>query len=257
MSANPQLAAKNFYWQPNVKTIMLVVVCTPFLMALGMWQLSRAEEKRVIESRFQYNQQASPMQAADLYEKGDWQYRPAWLRGTLDPAKRVFLDNRVRHNRAGYEILEVLTLPNDDHRVLVNRGWFPAPLDRNKLPTPPSVHETIQLRGFLYRNLPGGYVLDDGITKPEQWPVRLGWISVERASELFNMPFHTYQLRLDRDSAAALETGWPTVAVQPHKHTAYAVQWFTMAFVLLVMGVFASSNLGSCIKSFFRRRPHD
>ena len=43
------------------------------------------------------------------------------------------------------------------------------------------------------------------------------------------------------------------VAVQPEKHTAYAVQWFVMAAVLLVMTLIANSNVGSWIKQF--RRP--
>jgi surfeit locus 1 family protein len=109
------------------------------------------------------------------------------------------------------------------------------------------------LRGFLYHNLRGGYRLDDQITVVLQWPSRVGWISVERAEELFGEPFYEYQLRLDSDSIGALETGWVTVAVQPEKHTAYAVQWFVMAAVLLVMTLIANSNVGSWIKQF--RRP--
>jgi cytochrome oxidase assembly protein ShyY1 len=106
----------------------------------------------------------------------------------------------------------------------------------------------VQLRGSLYRNLRGGYRLDDGIKKIREWPTRVGWISVERAEELYDEEFYFYQLRLDSDSIGALDTGWVTVAVQPEKHIGYAVQWFAMALVLMIMTLIANSNFGSWIK---------
>ena len=106
----------------------------------------------------------------------------------------------------------------------------------------------MQLRGALYQTL-GGYRLDDGISRVAQWPVRVGWISAARAEELFGEPFAPYQLRLDQSSLGALQTGWATVSVQPAKHTGYAVQWFVMAVVLLIMTVIANSNLADRPKS--------
>ncbi|MDE0840926.1 MAG: SURF1 family protein [Porticoccaceae bacterium] len=253
MTTDPQLPVDKFCWQPNVKLALLVAFLLPSLIVLGFWQLSRADEKRAIVAHFDRNQQSKPALVGDLSGTADMQYRLAWLRGELDPKRRIFLDNRVRHNRPGYEVLEVLTLEDSGVRVLVNRGWVAAPLDRNKLSTVVSVSGSAQFRGFLYRNLPGSFILDDGVTVPDDWPVRLGWISVERASAVFQQLFYDYQLRLDRDSPGALETGWPTVAVQPEKHTAYAVQWFTMAAVLVVMAVSAMSNLTSWLAAFLQR----
>jgi len=42
--------------------------------------------------------------------------------------------------------------------------------------------------------------------------------------------------------------------VQPSKHTGYAVQWFAMALVLLIMAVIANSNLADWLK---QRRNQD
>jgi cytochrome oxidase assembly protein ShyY1 len=132
--------------------------------------------------------------------------------------------------------------------LLVNRGWVPASLDRRQLPEVESITDVAEFRGVLYRQLPGGYRLDDGIVEIKDWPSRIGWISVERAQTLFDTLFYSYQLRLDSESVGALDTGWPTVAVQPEKHTGYAVQWFIMAAVLLIMTVVANSNIGSMLK---------
>jgi cytochrome oxidase assembly protein ShyY1 len=109
------------------------------------------------------------------------------------------------------------------------------------------VTATVQLRGSLYQSL-GGYHLDDGIGLVSQWPARVGWVSAARAKELYGEDFFPYQLRLDQDSPGALQTGWATVSVQPAKHTGYAVQWFVMALVLLLMTVIANSNLAEWLK---------
>ena len=258
MDQDPQSSVQQFHWQPNKKLLVLVFFLFPLLILLGVWQLDRADEKSAIVAAFSANQQAAPADVKALLAGGNQQYRSAWLTGALDSSRQIVLDNRVKNGRPGYEILEPMSVKGLEadglpQAMLVNRGWVPAPLDRSQLPEVEPVVGEVQVRGFLYHNLRGGYRLDDQITVVRQWPSRVGWISVERAEELFGEPFYEYQLRLDSDSVGSLETGWVTVAVQPEKHTAYAVQWFVMAAVLLVMTLIANSNVGSWIKQF--RRP--
>lgn len=219
----------------------------PLLVTLGFWQLDRADEKQRIVEQYRTNQQAPPATVATLNAEDSLQYRSAWLKGQLDAERRLILDNRVKNGRPGYEILEPLTVVGLDKTILVNRGWVPASLDRTQLPQVEPVIGEVQLRGSLYQTL-GGYRLDDGIGLVKQWPARVGWVSAARAETLFGETFFAYQLRLDQDSAGALQTGWPTVAVQPAKHTGYAVQWFAMALVLIIMTIIANSNLADWLK---------
>ena len=253
MNQDPQFSREKFEWELNAKIIIFSLVLFPVLVLLGFWQVDRAEEKRSIVNEFRTNQQAPPATSDDLFDDQNHQYRSAWLTGEMDGKRRIFLDNRVKYGRPGYEVIESMMLsgPVPDGRrqlVLVNRGWMAAPLDRRTLPEVDSVVGDVQLRGVLYHNLRGGYRLDDGVKVVSEWPSRVGWISVERASELFGDEFYAYQLRLDADSIGALDTGWVTVAVQPEKHTGYAFQWFAMAVVLLLMTLIANSNFSSWIK---------
>jgi cytochrome oxidase assembly protein ShyY1 len=254
MKQDPQFSSKIFEWQPNVKIIVFSTLLFPLLIALGFWQLERAEEKRAILKEFNLNQQLPPATFEDLTPGENHQYRSIRMTGKLDGDRRVFLDNRVKYGKPGYEVIEAMTVSEFSFKgkqqlVLVNRGWVPASLDRRILPSIDDIKGDLKLRGTLYRNLRGGYRLDDGIIKIKEWPSRIGWISTDRAEDLFGNEFFAYQLRLDRDSPGALDTGWVTVAVQPEKHTGYAVQWFVMAIVLLVMTLFANSNVGSWNKS--------
>ena len=60
MKLNPQFYANKFEWQPNVKIIVFSLLLFPLLLALGFWQLERAEEKREILKEFNLNQQLPP-----------------------------------------------------------------------------------------------------------------------------------------------------------------------------------------------------
>lgn len=247
MNTEPQYSTQGFHWQPNKNLLLLSLCLFPLLIALGLWQLDRADEKQRILNQYNANQQASPAGAEALHSQTNLQYRSAWLEGELDANRRIILDNRVANGKPGYEILEALTVAGMEQKILVNRGWVPASLDRSILPQIEAVKGQVQFRGALYQTL-GGYRLDDGITQAAEWPARVGWISAERAETLFAESFFSHQLRLDQDSPGALQTGWATVSVQPAKHTGYAVQWFAMAMVLLIMTVIANSNLADWLK---------
>lgn len=246
-----QLNSNKFRWQWNVKIVLFALCFLPLLVSLGFWQLERAEEKRGILEQYSLNRQSAPAGLVELESSDSLQYRPARLTGRLDAEKQILLDNRVRHGLPGYEVFSVLTIEGTEKQVLVNRGWVQAALDRTILPEVPTIEGEIQLQGSLYRSLKGGFQLDDGIHRVEHWPVRVGWISVERAELLLQESFYPYQLRLDRDSLGALETGWPTVSIQPEKHIGYAVQWFLLALTLIILTVLANSNLAGWLKQRF------
>ena len=238
-----------FKWQPNAKLLVFSVLMMPFLLSLGLWQLDRADEKQQIVDRHAVNQQLPPVTSAEEFAADrDHQYRLAWIRGTVDNQRTIILDNKVKNRRPGYEILQSVQVSGLTKKLLINRGWTEASLDRGILPTISPIEGEVQLRGYLYHVFKGGYRLDDGIGQVKDWPSRVGWATVERAEELFGESFMPYQLRLDQDSVGALKTGWTTVAVQPEKHIGYAVQWFAMAITLLIMTIIANSNVVSWLK---------
>lgn len=248
MTSQPQKKL-TFEWQPNSKILLFSALFLPLLLILGYWQLLRADEKQEIVNQYQTNRQQPSLTDAQMLDNGqDYQYRQAAIQGEADNERVIILDNRVKYGRPGYEVLQAVTISGSAKKLLINRGWVPADLNRSILPVIPSLTGNIQLRGYLYRTLKGGYRLDDGVRNLAQGPSRVGWITVERAEQLFGESFYPYQLRLDSDSVGALETGWPTVSIYPEKHTAYAVQWFAMAVTLFILTLIANSNLISFIR---------
>ena len=255
MKLGHQLNTNKFRWQLNVRLVASSFLLFPILIALGLWQLERASEKMAILEKYDKSRSKKISNIAMLNEDLDLQYRPAFINGTLISDQRIFLDYKVKYGKPGYEIYEHLVFKdlNDslERRLLVNRGWVQAPLNREILPDVKSIKSYEKYKGTLYKKLKGGIFLDDGITSPDLWPVRLGSIDVVRAQEIFRAQnFFKYQLRLDQGSVGALDASWETVSVNPSKHFGYAVQWFAMSFVLLIMTFVANSN----VIEWFRHR---
>ena len=247
-----------FQWSIMPKLMLFSVLLFPLLVYLGFWQLERAEEKAAIIERYDNNRSKKIANITDLDDKSDLQYRPAFVNGTLISDQRIFLDYKVKNGKPGYEVYEHLVFKDlhdrTDKALLVNRGWIQASLNREILPDVKSIESVQKYKGTLYKRLKGGIFLDDGITSPKFWPVRLGSIDTERAQNIFESPsFFKYQLRLDQGSVGALDASWETVSVQPSKHIGYAVQWFVMSVVLLIMTFVANSNVIAWVTSRLMR----
>ena len=240
-----------FAWQWNWKILLFALLFLPITIRLGFWQLSRAEEKQALLETHQ-QRKASPVVAFDqLPDAADHQYLRVAAQGQYDNRSTLLLDNRVRRGRPGYEVVSIFRTAGG-RTVLVNRGWVAAALDRTILPEVSRVQGPVTLSGYLYRS-PGKQVM----LAEEHWQADRALQIVQNAapdvaSEQLGERFYGYQLRLDKSAPGALQTGWHLVNVQPGKHTGYAVQWFAIAALLVLLSVLANSNLATVWRS--RRR---
>lgn len=235
-----------FQWQWNWKILLFVAFFLPVTVNLGFWQLDRADEKQQLLETYHQRRIAHPVALDKLPDTTDQLYVRVKVTGEYDNRNPLLLDNRVRHGRPGYELINPFKTV-DGQWVLVNRGWIASGLDRQVLPQITEVSGTVALSGYLYRSLGKQIMLGE-----DNWALGDGVKVVQNAdpetvSKKLARNFFDYHLRLNADSPGALETGWIIVNVQPGKHTGYAVQWFALAIALIILSIFASSNLGSVI----------
>ena len=97
MKPKGRLYPIKFKWQLNVKIIVLSLFLFPILIALGFWQLERADEKTAILDRYEKNRSKQLVDIVELDDETDLQHRPAFITGTLIGAQRVFLDYKVKY----------------------------------------------------------------------------------------------------------------------------------------------------------------
>ena len=67
-------------WLPSLMVLLLL----PGLLALGVWQLQRGEEKRALLNSFEARRQAEPISLEQLEPMRDPAYRRVQLRGHFD-----------------------------------------------------------------------------------------------------------------------------------------------------------------------------
>ncbi len=242
MSTEPNISLR---WQINFKIVLFAVIFFPITLMAGFWQLSRAEEKRDMLDEQSARSNLPPIAVTDLDLAHAQNYRPVTLMGRWEEGY-FLLENRVKNGRPGYEVLGIFS--SNDAKVLVNRGWVQGSLNREILPEIEfDSGNDIRLLGYAYRSASKPFTLGEPIWT-DGWPERIQAINWDQLSGRLGYPLFPYLVRLDASSASAYSTGWLIVNLPPQKHTAYALQWFALAILLIVLTIFACSNLGAVIK---------
>lgn len=211
------------------------------LVSLGVWQLHRAEEKRVRHETFIERMNLEPI-PLDLIERdvvaNDYLWRQTEVQGHyLDT--QILLDNRIRKGNAGYEVMT--PFKSDGGRtVLINRGWIPLAGNREVVPKLPVPTGRLTLKGFVGPEPVVGIELPGGSDSAERLSAntlrfqRPSISYIERAVDLKLWPALIY---LDEESSSALMTDWAPPGDGSDRHTAYAVQWFAMSAVVVIFGL--------------------
>ena len=230
------------------RTTVLTLVLLPVMLSLGLWQLERADEKAAIGAHWEQRKLQPPVALPQVEAKAvaELKYLPVMLRGQFLANQYFLVDNRIYRGKFGYEVLGILQLEETGQPVLVNRGWIAGDSSRQSLPEVEAVSGLVTLTGHVYVAPGAPYLLADIDLEPG-WPKRIQAIEMEKlkpaVEEVAGAPLFPYSVRIDSDQPAALTVDWQIINVSPEKHTAYAVQWFTMALALFIFFVLRSSNL--------------
>jgi surfeit locus 1 family protein len=180
---------------------------------LGNWQAGRADERR----------------AAAAHEQR------LELRGEFLERYTVLLDNKVNRGRPGYHVVQPLRAADGRH-VLVNRGWVAAPVHRETLPqlrTPPGLQ---LVEGRVLDHFPRAYA--PAAAKPEG---RV-WQNVEVATfaAWSGLKLEPYVLEQHSPLADGLARNWPNPDAGAEKNESYALQWYSLAALSMVLFVVLS-----------------
>lgn len=214
-------------FRPGVRLTLFVAVFLPLTLALGNWQLNRAEEKLAMQESYLANITQLPV-VPDAQTTLD-PFKRVKLDGHLRP--EVFLvDNQISDRQAGYWAVQVLEQTNGV-RWLVNRGFFPAPGSREQLPDIPTSDQPVSVVGVAwpYTGLVPLLAEDPW---PGSWPQRVQRLNTARMAELTGA--QDVEIRLEQSALAPRPAPFVTV-LSRDKHLGYAATWFGLALALLVL----------------------
>lgn len=203
-------------------------------IALGFWQLGRAETKAVLQARLdEFARQPPNLVGTAELNATDILLRRVEARGRFEPRHVVFLDNRVHKHQPGYYVLMPLRLTGEGSSakyILINRGWIAAGAERNRVPSVTT---------------PEGDVAVTGIATPYNERFMELSTQVAEGNIWQNMVLDRYRLatKLDVQPVIVQQTNaaddglvrdWPPLDLKRNTHLAYAVQWFALAAAILI-----------------------
>ncbi len=228
---------------PTVFAVPVLAV----LIALGVWQLHRHDEKSALLGRIEAGLAAEPVRLpADIADPDAWNYRRALVTGVFLHDRELYLASRSHRGQAGLHVVTPLRRTGataNDHVILVNRGWVPASRRDRASRADGLPVGTVTVSGILRRPAERGWMVPDNEPDANLW----FWIDLPAmAMAAGATPAPTVVLEADFDPAGgALPIGGQTRLDIPDNHLQYAITWFAFAVILMVIYV------------LYHRRPKD
>jgi len=219
-------------FRPRWGWLIVALAAASAFMALGNWQLRRADQRRTLAAAHQAALKA-PAVALPVrpIEASAVTLRRVAVRGTFVPAQTIYLDNRIRHGRVGYEIVTPLRLSGSTLHVIVMRGWVAGTGSRAKLPqvTTPSSEQRIE--GIALAAIPQRFEPKDAQPEGHVWQN----LSVERYRAATGLAVQPILLEQRSDNGDRLSRDWPLRGSGAEKNESYALQWYSLAALSIVL----------------------
>lgn len=211
--------------------ILALLFCMLF-SRLGIWQLARADEKKQMLA----TQQQRAAEIAIDWHSGEalpLQYQPIHVRGHFSPIT-LLLDNQHYQHQFGYNVLSPLILDKGDV-ILVDRGWVPGNANRDNVPNITIPSAVIEVEGSVYYPPQKSWSLGNIFDRKKTNLAVIELIDAQILSQFLHKSVYPFIIRMHPEAPDGFVREWPVVAMSPDRHVAYAVQWFAMALVVVLL----------------------
>ncbi|KAA3625031.1 MAG: SURF1 family protein [Proteobacteria bacterium] len=206
------------------------------LVSLGFWQLERGAEKAAIRAEYESRTAMPPIRMrAERIDPELFEFYRVEVEGVYRPEYQVLVDNRIRNGRPGYGVITPLRLSGSDMHVLVDRGWIPWNADRTVLPDVPTPEGMQHVSGVLKRPPTDYYTLEK--SKPGVADAVWQNLDLDHYRNVKSIKLQDLVVLLSPESGAGgFARNLPEYTDDwVARHRGYAVQWFGLAGVLLIV----------------------
>ena len=195
---------------------------------LGVWQVSRALEKRAEQEAYEGQTGFTPfLSGMDVRP-----YQKLEAEGVFDARHQFLLDNIILNSRYGHYVLTPLVYSDDEAVLIVNRGW----IERTSSEPDPAAIELdrsrLTVRGRVGSLPRAGYRMGISIESPTTWPQHAVYPTLDELAASLGREVQPFVLLMDPDDDFGLVRHWVPEEMGPGRHYAYAFQWFAMGAVL-------------------------
>jgi surfeit locus 1 family protein len=218
----------------NIVFLAFAVASAALFARLGVWQLSRRQERIARNAMVVERLAEPPVTVAALpSDTALAHFRRVTVAGQYDYGHEFAWANRSREGSPGVNLITPLRQVGTDTAILVDRGWVYSADGENVERSQWREPDTVTAIGRV-QLLPGP--LPQTATRVGH-PDEVRWIDRDLLSRWAGYPIAPYIVVLEGDTSTASFTVPSRIAPPPldeGPHLSYAIQWFSFATIALV-----------------------
>jgi surfeit locus 1 family protein len=232
-----RIKVQQYEFIPSNLVVFFALVFFCLFVVMGNWQLNRANLKRDIQQRY-LQQLEKPFQYIVLEHEADdsLKYRKISVKGQYLNDKILLVDNKLNQGQPGYHVVMPFMINGGQKVVLVNRGWVAADYDRTQLPQIRQPKTAGLVQGIITIPSTEGYRMGE-VQLTSNWPQRIPYVDMANIRQGLDFEILPYVIWLSPEVDDYYVRDWKPVWSPPEKSEAYALQWFSFAFIVLILFV--------------------
>jgi surfeit locus 1 family protein len=236
------MTPSGYRFRPRWWAVVLALAACAAGVLLGNWQWQRAEQRRALGERIDAAATAPALELAAGAKAGDLALRRVAARGEFDPRYMVLLDNRLHRRQPGYYVAQALRITGSDAHVVVLRGWVAAGARREQLPPVVTPAGEQRIEGLALERLP--QFVEAATPAPDCRPggAPCVWqnLRLDRFGEWSGLALLPVLVEQRSATADGLVRDWPRADAGHEKNEMYAMQWYSLAALAVVLLVVLS-----------------
>lgn len=223
-------------FRPRLWPTLFALPTLIVLLGLGTWQLERRAWKMDLITALDARITAAPVELPQpLDDLAAFEYRPVTLHGSYLHDHELYLGARPYKGTVGQHVVTPFRL-DDGRLVLIDRGWIPDPLRdpatrRDSAPAGPVTQEALVRRGG-WKGSSWFQPANDAAGNLWLW---MDLPAMAKAAGLEGLETGFYLEARAGQHPGTYPVGGQTRVVLRNDHLQYALTWYALAVVLLII----------------------
>ena len=222
------------------KILIFAIIFVPITISLGIWQIERANEKKLIIANYDKLLVSAPIALQKNQMLNNWQ--PIETTGTYEDTI-VYEDNAINNGKAGFKVYHLFR--NDDGTfIFIHRGFIERNLIKNNLPEVEVPTEKKSIYGTTLFKQNNTFVKNIEESDSRIIQEFNASLLIDKYPMLKDKYLHPFLFNLDIRDVNKYQPIEKPVNMTASKHIGYAIQWFGLCAALIILTIYAYRRKG-------------
>ena len=222
------------------KILIFAIIFVPITISLGIWQIERANEKKLIIANYDKLLVSAPIALQKNQMLNNWQ--PIETTGTYEDII-VYEDNAINNGKAGFKVYHLFR--NDDGTfIFIHRGFIERNLIKNNLPEVDIPTQKKSIFGTTLFKQNNTFVKNIEESDSRIIQEFNASLLIDKYPMLKDKYLHPFLFNLDIRDVNKYQPIEKPVNMTASKHIGYAIQWFGLCAALIILTIYAYRRKG-------------